>query len=207
MVLPAALGPAVGLNSALAVAGIAAKQKALTPAGLAHAWLLGVILLASFVGWRGYTTCVLYLILGTAVTKIRMREKEAEGIAEKRGGARGPENVWGSALTAALCAILGSTATQLQPALAVAFVASLASKLSDTTQSEIGKAYGKTTYLATTFKRVPRGTEGAVRLLSSSVTSSQVSLEGTLAGLVASVVLPAYAAAVGLIGAVGNFLP
>lgn len=40
-------------------------------------------------------------MLGSAVTKIKMKEKEEAGIAEKRGGARGPENVWGSAGSAA----------------------------------------------------------------------------------------------------------
>lgn len=43
--------------------------------------------------------------------------------------------------------------------------------------SEIGKAYGRTTILLTSFKVVPRGTEGAV------------SLEGTLAGIAGSVVI------------------
>lgn len=65
------------------------------------------------------------------------------------------------------------------------FVASFCSKLSDTVSSEVGKAYGKTTYLVTTFQRVPRGTEGAV------------SLEGTLAGVAAAVVFAALAAAMG----------
>jgi uncharacterized protein (TIGR00297 family) len=59
----------------------------------------------------------------------------------------------------------------------VGFVASLATKLSDTFGSEIGKAYGKTTYLVTTLKKVPRGTEGAV------------SLEGTLAGIIGSILI------------------
>jgi len=44
-----------------------------------------------------------YFLVGSAVTRIGMAEKEAEGIAEKLW-ARGPENVWGSALTGALCA-------------------------------------------------------------------------------------------------------
>lgn len=48
----------------------------------------------------------------------------------------------------------------------------------DTTASEIGKAYGKTTILITSFKVVPRGTEGAI------------SLEGTVAG---TLVAAAYA--------------
>jgi uncharacterized membrane protein len=39
-------------------------------------------------------------------------------------------------------------------------VASLATKLSDTFASEIGKAYGKTTFLITTLERVEPGTEG-----------------------------------------------
>lgn len=112
---------------------------------------------------------------------------QALGIAEKRGGARGPENVWGSAATAMVCALLTSAAPGLTPALKVAYVASLATKLSDTFQSEIGKAYGKTTYLITTLKKVPRGTEGAV------------SLEGTLAGVGGSLLLIGIAAALGII--------
>ena len=44
------------------------------------------------------------------------------------------------------------------------YVASLATKLADTFASEIGKAYGKTTFLITTFERVEPGTEGAVLL-------------------------------------------
>ena len=74
--------------------------------------------------------------------------------------------------------------------LAVAYVCSLATKLSDTLASEIGKAYGKTTYLITTFQLVPPGTEGAV------------SLEGTLAGAVGSLVLTAFAVGCGLVGPV-----
>ena len=46
---------------------------------------------------------------------------------------------------------------------------------------QVGKAYGRTTYLSTTFQRVPRGTEGAV------------SVEGTLAGAAASALMAALA--------------
>jgi len=37
---------------------------------------------------------VLYLVLGSLVTKIKFAEKQAKGIAEGREGRRGPENVW-----------------------------------------------------------------------------------------------------------------
>lgn len=185
--LAPALKTALTLNTGLAVAGTLAKQNQLTPTGLVHAWALGVILWSSFVGWRGYSFCVLYLVLGSAATKIKKAQKEAAGIAEGRGGARGPENVWGSAATACMCALYGFQKPALQPLLAVAYVSSLATKLSDTLASEVGKAYGKTCYLSTTFKRVPPGTEGAV------------SLEGTLAGFVGSVVAAGYAIGVGLV--------
>ena len=120
---------------------------------------------AQTLGWRGWTTCTVYLLAGSFVTKVKKAKKEAMGIAEARGGWRGPENVWGSAATAALCAlayrrtVLGRAAVALSPpALLVGVVASLATKLSYTFASEIGKAYGKTTYLITTLQKVPPGT-------------------------------------------------
>jgi len=64
----------------------------LTPAGLLHATILGTGLM-TFLGVEGWLVCVIYLILGSLVTKIKMKEKEQLGIAEKRGGKRGPENV------------------------------------------------------------------------------------------------------------------
>ena len=184
---------AVGLNSGLAALGVskgvgtAEQPRVLTRSGLANAWLLGVMLWASL-GWRGWSVCVVYLIIGSAVTKVKKAKKEALGIAEGRGGARGPENVWGAAATAAACAIGAAVCPAKSAALRLAFVASLATKLSDTCASEIGKAYGKTTYLITTLKLVPPGTEGAV------------SAEGTAAGALGSVVLTGFAMACGLVG-------
>merc|ERR1711862_640163 len=91
-------------------------------------------------------------------------------------------------LICAACASQGSSFLGINRNLFVlAFVTSLATKLSDTFASEIGKAYGKTTFLITTMERVPPGTEGAV------------SLEGTAAALVGAVLLPMYAYAAQLI--------
>ena len=67
------------------------------------------------------------------------------------------------------------------------YVASLATKLSDTFASEIGKAYGKTTFLITTLERVLPGTEGAV------------SLEGTAASIVGGTLMSLYGLSIGLI--------
>lgn len=94
----------MGLNTVLLGVAFIAPKKLLTPAGLLHAWFLGVLLWGTL-GWQGYVVVMFYFIVGSAVTRIGMQQKEAEGIAEKRSGARGPENVWGSALTGALCAL------------------------------------------------------------------------------------------------------
>jgi uncharacterized protein (TIGR00297 family) len=79
-------------------------------------------------------------------------------------------SVWGSSIAGVICA-WGAITTGEYALFQLGFVASFCSKLSDTVSSEIGKAYGRTTYLITTMSRVPAGTEGAV------------SLEGTLAGV------------------------
>jgi len=135
------------------------------------------------------------------VTKVGFAEKDALGIAEGRGGRRGPENVWGSAFTGVMCAAAAAQALKSGvPFLGLAsdvwilgYVASLATKLADTFASEIGKAYGKTTFLITTLKPAERGAEGAI------------SLEGTLASIVGGFLLSVYAyLVVGLIPSVAG---
>jgi uncharacterized protein (TIGR00297 family) len=179
------------LNLVLGLLAWPVVKKLLTPAGLLHAWILGVIVWATF-GWQGYAVVVFYFLVGSAVTKIGIAEKEAAGIAEKRSGARGPENVWGSALVATLCALATlASPPEFHPLLALGYVASFSTKLSDTSASEIGKAYGQHTFLITTLKPVPRGTEGAV------------SWEGTVAGVAGSVAIAIVAHLVGLIALLG----
>ena len=182
---------AVVLNILLLVPAFFSPKKLLTPAGIAHAWVLGVVIWGSL-GWRGYAVIMFYFLVGSAITRVGMAEKQAAGIAEKRDGARGPENVWGSALTGIFCAlgVLGAEylgESRLIPILILGYVASLSTKLSDTCASEIGKAYGKSTFLITTLKPVPRGTEGAV------------SWEGTIAGIVGSIALAFLALGLGMI--------
>ncbi|MGB3404155.1 MAG: TIGR00297 family protein [Microcoleaceae cyanobacterium] len=191
---------AIALNTILIGLVAILPKKLLTTAGLIHAWILGVLIWGCL-GWQGYIIVAVYFILGSGVTRIGIAEKEAAGIAEKRGGARGPENVWGSALTATFCAVgiftlqqLADSPTAVNPLiswLGVGYVASFSTKLSDTCASEVGKAYGKRTFLITTLQPVPRGTEGAV------------SLEGTLAGIIASIVIAVIASAVGWFGSLG----
>lgn len=166
----------------------------LTPTGFAHAFVLGTLLWKT-IGWKGWTLCVLYLFFGQAVTKVKFAEKEKKGIAESRGGRRGPGGVWGSALSGLICAaasVQGDSFLGISSSLyLLGYVASLSTKLADTFASEIGKAYGKTTFLITTFERVKPGTEGAV------------SAEGSAASVVGGLILAIYGYAIGLINAKG----
>ncbi len=77
----------------------------LTRAGWIHAGVLGTLLLGSL-DWPGWWAVVLYLALGSLVTRLGFRRKQEQGLAEARGGRRGPENVWGSAATGAALAVL-----------------------------------------------------------------------------------------------------
>ena len=142
----------------------------MTKSGWMSAGILGTLLWGSL-GWKGWISVVLYLLLGSLVTKVGFKYKNKLGIAEKRGGRRGPENVLGSASTGLFLALMIKLNLANIILLKVGFAASFAAKLADTFGSEIGKRYGKNTFLITTFKKVSQGTEGAI------------SLEGTIASL------------------------
>ena len=116
-------------------------------------------------------------MLGSLVTRLGLREKQERGLAEARGGRRGPENVWGSAVTGASLALLIGAGVEPRSLLLVGFSASFAAKLADTFGSEIGKRWGRRPVLITTLRSVPPGTEGAI------------SLAGTLASAAGSVLM------------------
>ncbi|BDA47158.1 Protein VTE6, chloroplastic [Coccomyxa sp. Obi] len=171
------------VNSTVFLVGLKVLLRGLTPEGVVHSWALGTAVYSAF-GAGGYVLVCLYFILGSAVTKVKLAQKQKEGIAEARSGRRTPGSVWGSGFAGTLCAVAALATGHLQP-WQIGFVASFVSKLSDTVSSEIGKAYGQTTYLITTMQRVPRGTEGAV------------SAEGTAAGAAAAVLFAGIAVLVG----------
>lgn len=176
--------------SALINAGLilpVTRVPVLTRSGWWHAWALGTVLGATL-GWQGWLAVVLYLGLGSTVTKLGFARKAELGIAEARGGRRGPENVWGSAATGTALALLSQVPGAPTPLLMVGFVASFAAKLGDTCGSEIGKRWGRTTISLSRLRVVPPGTEGAV------------SLEGTLASLAGAGVFSLIGCSLSLVG-------
>jgi uncharacterized protein (TIGR00297 family) len=135
---------------------------------------------------------VSFFVIGTAATKLGYRVKAARGIAQEKGGARGWRNAWANGGIPAFLALLAGAAAMRPgveapaPLLAMAYAAAVATAAADTCSSEVGKAYGRRTFLITTFRPALPGTEGAV------------SLEGTTAGLAGGAVVGAVGAAVGL---------
>jgi uncharacterized protein (TIGR00297 family) len=140
-------------------------------------------------GGGGAWLVLLVTFLAASVTsRLGLQRKMVLGIAEERGGRRGAGNAIANCGVAAAAAIAAVT-TPYPAAALLAVVASLAAGGSDTVASEIGKAWGRATFLVTSLARVKPGTPGAM------------SLEGTAAGVIAASGLAAVGAAVGLISA------
>jgi len=192
MPLPSPLPSSDGVSWLLALLingvliALAQRLPLLTRSGWVHAGALGTILWGCL-GWRGWLAVVLYLACGSFVTRLGLARKQADGLAEARGGRRAPANVWGSAFTGAVLALLIGAGVRPEGVLLIGFSASFAAKLADTFGSEIGKRWGRNTVLITTLRPVPPGTEGAI------------SLEGTLASIGGSVLMTALILVLGLI--------
>jgi uncharacterized protein (TIGR00297 family) len=172
-------------NVAVAAAGYAARTVTM-PGAICGALLGTTILLTT--GWGGW--CLLLATFGLAVitSRLGLARKTQLGIAEERGGRRGAGNAFANTGVAAAAAVLAATSYAAGPA-RLACVAALAAGGSDTIASEIGKAWGRRTYLVPTLRRVAAGTSGAM------------SIEGTAAGLLGAVVLGAIGIAAGLVPA------
>ncbi len=175
------------VNVALALAAYASGG--VGRAGAIVGTLLGTTIWA-FAGWPAFLLLFAFFVLGTAATRLGYESKRAAGIAQEKEGRRGPGNALSKTSVPALAAIL--TATTPYPAVfALALAGAFATAAFDTVSSEIGKAFGRRTFLITTLRPVPRGTDGAV------------SLEGTLAGLGAALAVGGLGAATGLYGGGG----
>jgi len=164
--LPTRLLIGVGVNLVLALAGYAAKS--VNRSGLLAGWAVGTVIYAAL-DWRGYLLLLAFFVIGTACTKLGYARKAARGIAQEEGGRRGARHALAKTAVPAACALFAAT-TPYPVVFTMAFAAAFATAAADTASSEIGKLWGRRTFLVTTFRAVPPGTEGAV------------SLEGTLAG-------------------------
>jgi uncharacterized protein (TIGR00297 family) len=179
------LGIALAVNLVFAALGY--WSRGVNVAGAVAGFVVGTVIYTCL-DWPGYVVLMAFFVLGTAATKLGYQRKAAKGLAQEGGGRRSARHALANTAVAAACALLAVT-TPLSAPLVLAFTAAFATKAADTASSEIGQLWGRRTFLITRLKPVPPGTQGAV------------SLEGTLAGIAASVVVAALGAAVGLFSA------
>ena len=176
----------LAVNAAIAVAAFRARSIDL--AGAVSAVVIGTAITAGL-GLPGLALMVAFFVLGSATTKLGYRLKAARGIAQEKGGARGWRHAWANGGVPALLAVLaGMSPTGLRDLLGLAYAAAVATAAADTCSSEVGKAYGRRTFLITSLRPVPPGTEGAI------------SLEGTLGGFLGALAIGATGVATGLFG-------
>jgi uncharacterized protein (TIGR00297 family) len=193
--LPGRIVLGVAVNGVIAVAAFLARS--IDVSGALSATLIGTAITAGL-GLPGLALMIGFFVIGSVATKVGYARKAARGIAQEKGGARGWRNAWANGGVAAFLAVLAGTyGVTLReppggglpaswPLLAIAYAAAVATAAADTCSSEIGKAYGRRTFLITTFRPVPPGTEGAV------------SLEGTAAGLAGAMLVASLGAATGI---------
>lgn len=174
---------AVAFNGVVAFLGW--KAGTVSVAGAIGGAAIGVVVLAC-AGFAGWTLLFASFFVAAASSRMGLKRKSVLGIAEEHGGRRGPGNAIANCGLAAAIAVLASLSPYRDAAL-LAFVAALTAGASDTVASEIGKAWGRRTFLVTRLTPVRPGTPGAV------------SLEGTAAGLVAALALAALGLALGLV--------
>ncbi len=168
------------------LAGTAFAIRGVDRSGMFGGFVIGFLVWLGL-GGAGFSLLLAFFVLGTALTKLGYRRKAEKGLAQEKGGRRGARHAFANGATAAGCALFAAT-TPLPELFALGFAGALATAVADTAGSEVGQLWGRRTFLVTTLRPVPRGTQGAV------------SLEGTVAGILASMVVAGLGVAGGLFG-------
>jgi uncharacterized protein (TIGR00297 family) len=179
-----ALLVAFGVNGAFAAAAWAIRG--LDFSGVVAGVVVGTAVWASL-GWQGWLLLAAFFVVGTGLTRLGFHQKAAAELAQERGGRRSARHVLANGGVAAAAALFAAT-TAWPEVFAVAMAGALGTAAADTAGSEVGQLSGRRTFLVTTLRPVPRGTQGAV------------SLEGTLAGIGAAATVAVVGLATGLYG-------
>jgi uncharacterized protein (TIGR00297 family) len=179
----AALPRAIVVNAVVSFLGYRARTVSVS--GAIGGSLVGIVIYAG-AGASAWLLLLITFVTASIASRLGLKRKMLLGIAEERGGRRGAGNAVANCGVAAIAAV-AAVATSYRAESLLALTAALAAGGSDTVASEIGKAWGRSTFLVTSFGRVKPGTPGAM------------SLEGTAAGIVAAFALAAVAVQLGLI--------
>lgn len=139
-----------------------------------------------FAGIPAFLVLLTFLILGSLATRVGYARKSLLGIAQENRGRRGALHAIANCGVGCMfaLALFGWTGS---PTWSAGFTGAFATALGDTVSSELGPVFGRTTRSPVTWKKVPPGFKGGV------------SLEGTLLGLIGSLVTVGVAVGIGFI--------
>src|SRR5206468_3057365 len=117
--------------------------------------LIGIAIYAG-AGRNAWLLLLVAFAIASVASRLGLKRKVLLGIEEERGGRRGGGNAVANCGVATIAALAASATPHSTTAL-VALVAALTAGGSDTVASEIGKAWGRSTFLVTTLSRVKPG--------------------------------------------------
>ncbi|HSY48426.1 MAG TPA: DUF92 domain-containing protein [Thermoanaerobaculia bacterium] len=160
--------PWLVVNTVLAIVGYALRG--VNVSGALAGWILGCVIIIGG-GPPLYGALLTFFIIGTLATKLGYARKAGDGLAQEGGGRRGAAHAFANVGVAAICAVACWRGLGFVPLFMG--IAALATAAADTVSSEVGQLLGRRAFLPLSFRRVERGTEGAI------------SIEGTLAGIIA----------------------
>jgi len=147
------------------------------PGGIVGGLLAFAIFLGT--GFGGLAVLFAFFFMGTFASKWRLAEKQGLGVAQEHAGRRSVRHALANGLVAAVCGLAGWCVPAWAGVAAAMAAGALAAASADTVASELGNLYGRRYIDITTWRPGIRGRDGVV------------SLEGTLFGALAAVVIAA----------------
>lgn len=178
------------------------KFRWLSAGGSVTTWLLGCILLISpNLVW--VIPALVFLILGSAVSKLPQMDGQTEGMMDKlrtdSGGRTGQQVFCNGGIYTFL---LGGYFISSDVVFLIAGMAAITTALSDTASSELGRRYGKATINVLNFKKIPAGVSGGISMVG---TVAGLIFAGAMAGL-PFLILPEYTIQMFVIVLVAGFM-
>lgn len=128
-------------------------------------------------GYTGIAVLAAFFTVGTAATGFGAKQKRTLQIAEENQGRRTTGQVIANAGVAGICSLLALLFPQHAILFQLMIAGSFSAATADTLSSELGNVYGRRYYNILSFKKDQRGLNGVV------------SLEGTLCGVVGSMII------------------
>ncbi|MBT2677502.1 DUF92 domain-containing protein [Bacillus sp. ISL-35] len=144
------------------VAGMSAYFQLLKPSGAFAAFLTGILIWAGF-GFKGMILLGVFFLTSSLLSKYKSQRKEQLGELHEKGSARDWAQVAANGGTAALAGLANFISPD--PVWFIVLASSLASANGDTWASELGVLSKVQPLSIKSFKRVPRGTSGAISIV------------------------------------------